>query len=454
MMKESDLASRVRDVLAFVSPFRWIASALVMGLATVSTMAQAESGGRFWEEYLTHASRCEAALNDTAREGTRCLLGNGLNLLVGDGLRHANIYGKRVFGQHFQVVSSVTYSPAPDGIGLQGGFDVVLPFAGATRSVGSPGASSLFFQQGITRSWDGAGLFRNDLRHGMVRRFQLSNAPGADILGISAFHLFNAERGHGVVAPGIDYTGRWGVGSFRYFVPTTGWRPGRQGQEERALKGFEFGMRFRLTTTLRLNTVGYRWEAEDGSERWRTGARVNLDWRPHPWLKFDAGYDGIGHGKGSANFQAALYVPFGTSSERPRWEGLGVAPEEDSQQSVSDLWQPVDDVGPIRLAKRKSVAALVSDARVRFLQDAVDSGQAVSLEVELSAAAPEDIRVVVRLVPGSGNNPAVPGEDFVDEPVETTIRKGATKGRVSIRLLRNDAMQESRSLSATVSLIS
>jgi hypothetical protein len=457
MMEKSNIATRVRDVLVLLCPIRWIASAfaLIMGLAGVSTMARAESGGRFWQEYLIHASRCEAALNDTGPEGARCLLGNGLKLLVGEGLRSADDYGKTVFGQHFQVVGRVTHSPVLNGIGLQGDLDVVLPFAGAgaALSVGRQGASSLFFQQGMTRSWDGSGLFRNDLRHGMVRRFRLSNAPDADILGISAFHLFNAERGHRVMAPGIDYTGRWGIGSFRYFVPTTGWRPGRLGNEEQALEGFEFGMRFVLTTTLRLNTVGYRWKAEDGSERWKAGARLNLDWRPHPWLKFDVGYDGIGRGEGHSIVQAALHVPFGGSSERPRWEGFGGTADH-SPPSISDLWQPVDDVGPIRLAKRKSASALVKDAQVRFLQDSVGSGEEVRLEVLLPAAAPEDIRVVVQLVPGSGKNPAVAGEDFVDEPVETTIRKGTTSGTVSIPLLRNDAMQESRSLSATASLVS
>ena len=72
----------------------------------------------------------------------------------------------------------------------------------------------------------------------------------------------------------------------------------------------------------------------------------------------------------------------------------------------------------------------------------------------LSSAAPEDIRVEVRLVPGGGDNPAVPGEDFVDQSVELTISQGATTGAVSIQLLRNDDIQENRSLGATVSLIS
>jgi len=72
----------------------------------------------------------------------------------------------------------------------------------------------------------------------------------------------------------------------------------------------------------------------------------------------------------------------------------------------------------------------------------------------LPSAAPEDIRVEVRLVPGSGANPAVPGEDFVDEPVALTIPAGATAGTVSIQLLRNGDQQENRSLGASVSLVS
>ncbi len=38
-------------------------------------------------------------------------------------------------------------------------------------------------------------------------------------------------------------------------------------------------------------------------------------------------------------------------------------------------------------------------------------------------------------------------------PIEMTIAKGATSGRVSIRLLRNDDIQANRSLGATVSLV-
>ena len=100
------------------------------------------------------------------------------------------------------------------------------------------------------------------------------------------------------------------------------------------------------------------------------------------------------------------------------------------------------------------MASLVDNAQVRFLQDTVGSGEEVQLEVLLPAAAPEEIRFVVRLVPGSGETPAVAGEDFIDEPIEMTITKGAVSGRVSIQLLRNDELQMQRSLGATVSLAS
>ena len=450
-MKETNVVD-VRRELSRLHSIR-LAACLFTLMVVLVSIARADSGTGFWNNYLIHASRCEDALNDRVSEGTRCLFGQGLKLVLDESLRLADAHGKRTFGQHFQVAGNLSYSPVSTEVGIEGDVDMVLPFAGAALPASRQGVSSFFFQQGVTRSWDesGPGLFRNDLRHGVVRRFRLSGDPGADIFGISAFHLLSTERGHRVLVPGVDYIGRWGIGSFRYYIPTTGWRPGSLGYEERALDGLEVGMRFDLTTTLRLNTVGYRWKAEDGSHRWETGARMELDWRPHPWLKLGAGYDGIGGGKDSTSFQVALQVPFGGPSERPPWEGLGVA-ANGSSPSTEDLWRPIEDIGPIRLARRQSVASLVDNAQVRFLQQTVGSGEEVQLEVLLPAVAPEDIRVVVRLVPGGGENPVVAGEDFVDEPVETTIRTGTTNSRVSITLLRNDSLEQPRSLGATVSV--
>ena len=442
MMRSLLRLSRVPPVLA-----------LTMGVLFSST-ARADLDRTMWSEYLTDAASCERSHNGAVSESGRCLLGNGLKVALDQGLRVADAYGKKAFGQHFQVVGRMAHTPVQDGIAIHGDIDVVLPFGGAAAAFGRQGDSSLFFQQGVTRSWEdgGSNPFRNDLRHGMVRRFRISSAAEADIVGISAFHLFNTEHGHRVVVPGVDYAGRWGIGSFRYYLPTTGWRPGKSGQEERALEGLEIGMRFDLTTTLRLNTVGYRWKAEDGSHRWETGARLDLEWRPHPWLRFGAGYDGIGRSGSAATLGVALHLPLGGGS-KPAWQGLGVGADE-SPPTAADLWRPVDEIGPIRVATRSSGSDLVGEATVSFLQRTVGSGDTIRLKVTLPAAAPEDVRVVVRLVPGIGNNPAVAGEDFVDHPAETTIRKGTTSSTVSFTLLRNDSMTGNRSLGATVSVAS
>ena len=67
--------------------------------------------------------------------------------------------------------------------------------------------------------------------------------------------------------------------------------------------------------------------------------------------------------------------------------------------------------------------------------------------------ASEAIRLLVQLVPGAGENPAVPGEDYLDEPIEVTISQGNTVGVATIQLLRNADMTEARSLGVTVSLV-
>ena len=87
-----------------------------------------------------------------------------------------------------------------------------------------------------------------------------------------------------------------------------------------------------------------------------------------------------------------------------------------------------------------------------FLTDSVTSGGGLAGSRASRRGAAGHSRPV-RLVSGSGDNPAVPGEDFVDDPVETTISKGARTARVFVQLLRNEGMQGNRSLGATVSVI-
>ena len=431
---------------------------LVAGMALVAPVVEADVTDRLWKEPVTALSDCAATINEDTSAGTRCLFGQGLSLMLDEGLRFANEVGQNKLGEHFQIVNNLTWSSSAGGGGLGGDLDTVMPFSFLSRgAAGGKVGSSLFFQEGITRSWDDSGATRNDLRHGLVHRFRLSGNPGAGIVGVSAFHVHNLEYGHQVVVPGVDYVGSWGTGSFRYFMPATSWRPARLGYEERALEGVELGLRLDLTTTLGLETTGYRWMAEDGSERFTTGVRMGIEWRPHPWLNLAADYDRPGGSKAATSFVVKFSVPLESMWKPPRWEGMGVV-ADGSSDGASDLWGPVQGVGKLRVATRAISLAGESgsggEVQVRFLHDSVVSGDPVEVEVSLSAARTEDVQVNVRLVPGSGENPAVPGEDFVDAPVETTIPAGTKSSVVSIPTLRNDEMSGSRSLDVTASIAS
>ena len=408
----------------------WVSATVALSLAISVSTARADSSDRYLQASLMAAGACEAELNSTLSAGTRCLLGAGLDLMLDSGMTFTNTYGKEVFGERFQLTGNLSYESEA---GLNADLDAVIPLSQSVSLEGGLAGSSVFFQQGITRWWNSRSKRRTDLRHGVVHRFRVSANPNADIVGVSTFYQHNAEHGHQVLVSGLDYAGRWLNGSAKHFTPTTGWRSADFGYEERALDGVELNLNFNVTSTIRADVTGYRWQSEDASEEWNLGSRLGFDWRPHPWLTLNAAYDRPVDGRDSLSASARLIVPLGGSSRQlPPWEGLGVT-ARGSAPNEGDLWRPVDDIGQIRVATRADVSGLVESAEIRFLQDTVGSGETVRLEIVLSSAAPEDIRVEVRLVPGSGDNPAVPGEDFVDQPIELTIAQGATTGTASIQ---------------------
>lgn len=322
--------------------------------------------------------------------------------------------------------------------------DVVIPLAFTDKD--RQARSSLFLQKGITRWRNSEGNTRDDLRIGVAYRFRITDKPDSDVMGMSAFSLHSAEWGHQVLASRLDYAGRWGTGSLTYFLPATNWLPTDPGYEERALEGMELGLNLKMTTTVRANLTAYSWEADDGSDEWSEGARLGVDWRPHPWLNFTASYDGIGSSKTSSSFLARVSVPIGgTSRPKPRWEGFGVLPKS-GVPGVFNLWRPVDKIGRIKVARRIETSTLANRVNIRPLRNSIVSGESLQVELSLPVVAPEDVLVRVRLAPGSGANPAVPGVDFHDGIIEATIREGEKDAVVSLPLIRNDDMRKPRSL--------
>ena len=412
---------------------------------------------------VSGAMACGNAFEQAVANGYNCLMEQVVNgILLGKTAEFANAYGKKLFGEHFSLANRFTYSPVNGG--FSGEVDAVVPLSAFTSFAGGQEAGAeagaFFLQQGLTRWTDRQGLQRYDMRYGVVRRFNMSDAPGANVVGVSSFFQQNLEYSHARVVTGLDYDGVWGRSTFNYFVPTTGWRASatRAGYEERALEGMELGFHLWPTSTLTMETALTRWEASDGADRWENGARVGFSWQPHAWVNIKTAWAGIGTSTPNPSASVFLTIPFDNFDSRkpiPSWKGMGLTDDAARNRDAQDLWRPIENIGRIRVAERVATRAdgLPSDLTVRFLQDRANSGEAIRVEAALSTPAREDIRLLVSLVPGGGDNPAVPGEDYVDEPVEVTILRGATLGVATIQLLENSDMTETRSLGVTVSRV-
>ena len=416
---------------------------------------------------LSSLETCLSSASGDTLEGTvstiaDCAANRALSSMLGDTMHSAESHGQALIGDHFHIDNRLAVSTG-DG-GLRGDLDAVFPIRSFSSSApeGETG-QVLFMQSGVTRWTDNRGFRRNDIRQGMVFRFASLNRPESGVFGIWAFTQKNVERGHERFVTGLDYAGRWGTGSLNYFIPSTGWRPGRSGYEERALEGMELGLRIDASDTITLDAATGRWESADGSGDLTTRARIGLEWRPHPWLMLRSAWESAqSNDETMANdetmdVRVEVAVPFGRGGhERPRWRGMGRR-VGGSERNASDFWRSVDSVGQIEVAERAmpnvNSDSTTRQATVRFLQDRVDTGGTVRMEVEVSSPASTDLRFEVRLVPGAGDNPAVPGEDFVDEPTEIVIPKGRTSAVAFFRLLGNPSLRMARSLGVSITEI-
>ena len=442
----SFFANRSSRRAARLGPALAAASALALGGAAAQTADADAIPSWVWDG----ATGCGETFEGGFSIGAHCLA-DRLGSVVADEAAHlVGEQGRALFGENFRFVHRLSWSPF--GEGVAGNLDAVIPLSFATgRSAEGVPENALFLQQGLTRWRDGEGLRRNDLRYGTAYRFALSDEPTADILGFSALLQENLERGHQRLATGLDYAGRWGSGWLQHFTPMTDWLPGRPGYEERPLGGTELGFRLDVTTTLSADAALARWE-DDGAGRESLESRFGLGWRPHPWLGLRTGWASGLSGE-SVTARLGVNVPLGGGRKAaPRWEGLGALGV--AADTPADMWRPVENVERLRTIERVAPGQ-VDGVSVRFLQSSAPTGAEVAVEVSLPAPASEDVRLSVRLAPGSGDNPAVAGEDFVaDEPVEVTIARGETSGTATIPLLYNASLRTLRSLAVEVSLAS
>jgi len=392
---------------------------------------------------------CGQAFGAGPTTGLRCLKHSLDETAANYAARLIEQQGQTVFGDRFRFVHRLSWSPFSAGTSRN--LDAVVPLQ-FTAGNAAPGIGkiALFLQQGVTRWQDNAGFIRNDIRQGIAYRFALSD-DHENILGMSALYQENIERGHKRLVMTMDYAGRYGTGRFQHFVPASGWKPGRSGHEERAIGGTEIGASLGITSNLSLDTALTRWNDESESARDIHG-RVGLGWRPHPWLSLRAGYE-TGFADEAADVHVQLTIPLGGAPKPvPRWEGLGVL---GVAHTTSSIWRPVENVEQLETTERivsATVTARAGSMALEFLQTAAATGSNIGVRVSIPAPLSEDLPLVLRLAPGSGSNPAVPGEDFVDEPQEVTIAQGETSATAYFQLLRNAELQTNRSLAVKVSL--
>ena len=81
------------------------ATSVVVSLAflALSLPARADSVQQVWTEGQHQVESCGPALNETFSQGTRCLLEGGLNRILEKGLHLTDRFGKKTFGEHFQL---------------------------------------------------------------------------------------------------------------------------------------------------------------------------------------------------------------------------------------------------------------------------------------------------------------------------------------------------------------
>ena len=182
MLPIARTGARVSRVAALAAVLTFGALPADAGESTVRVALEAPGAS-----LLSGLQGCGHALGEGMPEGSRCLGAWSVNqLLLDAATRFATEHGRAVFGEHFRIVNSLSYSS--EGSGLGGGIDIVLPLAASTPGSGTASETGAFFlQQGVTRWVDDRGFNRKDFRLGAVRRFSLSGEDDASGLLVDYF---------------------------------------------------------------------------------------------------------------------------------------------------------------------------------------------------------------------------------------------------------------------------
>lgn len=464
--------------LRILKVFSGVAFGAILMMASVFAVAQTSnvhSGGglqrqlqtasmnalRNCTSQYTHQGSYKGHLRENLSTAGECVADHAISTAFHLTHDFLNQKGKAVFGAGFHIDNSLSYSLA--GGNIQGDLDMVIPLHSFANRKGGLTVRSTFLQQGVTSWRDDGGFERNDMRVGAVHRFIFNQ--GKDMIGNFALLQENLESGHARLAVGMDYKGIWGEGTFTYFKPVTDWAFDRSTDNfllRRPLEGVDVHLSLKPTATVTLGFTLGRWEDKDNVSRWKTKGLMKLGWQPHTWLNFAVEHGDTAFGGSTTTaVNATLRIPFGGKQARPSWKGLALGLARNNPSL--DIWRSVESVRRIEYAERQpteeETAAtensqmldqLMQSAKLQFMQAQASSGENAALAVILDHAAPLDAIFVVVFSPGSGDNPAVSGEDYIDEAIEVVMRRGEVKATVSFKLPHNENIATPRTLKARI----
>ena len=336
-----------------------LAAACIVALGSVSSHAQDRHRAADRPSPPTAAIGACTAEIATSEQGLGaardCITEAVVGGLLAGAVALGNQQGKGVFGEQFHIEARMNRAETRTGLG--GALDAIIPLNLFESTSGRANSKALFLQNGLTRWTDEQGARRTDIRHGVVHRLAMSDALDAGIVGASVFFEENLERGHQRMVTTVDYASGRGSGWVSYFVPTTQWRAGRPGYEERAAEGAELGVRMNATRTISLDAAAGRWETWNSSRDWVTRTRVGIGWRPHPWVELRGSWEDAGSREDSGAISAAVTIPFGSGDQpRPRWQGLGLArsglEQEPEVAPGPNMWRAVTNLGRLNVTER------------------------------------------------------------------------------------------------------
>lgn len=192
--------------------------------------------------------------------------------------------GLAMFGEGFQLDSSLNYVFGEGENNITGEVDFAIPLLGGGRQ-------AVFMQPGAV-FWTGLDdEERIDGNIGLVYRAR--TLAGDLVTGISVFYDHDFQIGHSRVSGGINFQSGWFRKSLNYYHPLSETEDGREGYVEDALQGADIRFAFENETAHIGGNVGYwKFQGEDDVEdEWKLSYGVDAGVQFFPGIFLEVGWE-------------------------------------------------------------------------------------------------------------------------------------------------------------------